>query len=307
MRVVSLLPSATELCYGLGVEPVGVSHECDYPNAASELPVVIRSRIDADASSADIDEQVQEATVEGGVYEIDRETLARLDPDVIISQGMCDVCAVDDAAIRAAVADLDLDADVVTTDPHSLADLFDDIDRLGTVLDRDERAAELIGTLRERVEEVTRSTPDDGPRVAVLDWLDPVMVAGHWIPEMIDSVGAGHGLADPGDRSTPREWQTIREYDPEILVAAPCGFGVDQTLENTADLTDREGWSELSAVQSGAVYIMDGHHYVNRPGPRLVDTLELIADVVHGTVEDTDAVIRWPDRQQASTEKGASQ
>jgi len=127
---------------------------------------------------------------------------------------------------------------------------------------------------------VTARTPEGGPRVAVCDWLDPVMVAGHWIPGMVERVGGEYGLAAPGSRSRPREWAEIREYDPEVLVAAPCGFGIDQTVENVADLTAREGWDDLTAVETGEVYLMDGHGYVNRPGPRLVDTLEHLATVL---------------------------
>ncbi|WP_336325674.1 cobalamin-binding protein [Halovenus sp. HT40] len=286
MRVVSLLPSATEMLFTLGIEPVGVSHECDYPPEAADLPAVNSSRIDATADSGEIDDQVQQAIDDGGVYEIDRETLADLDPDVIVSQGICDVCAVEDTEIREAVADLGLDAEVITSDPHSLADMLDDLERLGRRLDRAEQAATVRADLEARIEELTAQTPDSGPRVAVLDWLDPMMVAGHWVPELLDRAGATCGLADPGDRSRPREWSEIREYDPEVLIVAPCGFGLGQTRGNMTDLTEREGWAELSAVQNDRVYAVDGHHYMNRPGPRLVDSLAALASAVHpGTVE----------------------
>jgi len=297
MRVVSLLPSATEMLYALGIEPVGVSGACDYPPPARQKPTVVRSRIDTDDSSAGIDDQVQE-TEEGGVYDLDRETLAGLDPDVVVSQGICEVCAVEDTAVRRAVADLGLEADVVTTDPHSLGDVFADLERLGGLLDREERAATVVGDLRERVAAVERATPPpaDGPRVAVLDWLDPVMVAGHWIPGMVERAGGRYGLADPGDRSRPREWSAVREYDPDVLVAAPCGFDVGKTLENAVDLTGREGWSELRAVRGKAVYAVDGTGYVNRPGPRLVDTLECLAGILHPNTFETppEVVCRWP-------------
>jgi iron complex transport system substrate-binding protein len=291
MRVVSLLPSATEMLYALDVEPVGVSHECDHPPAARDLPTVVSTSVDPDASSAEINEQVAEAEREGGVYDIDREILAELDPDLVVSQGICEVCAVDDSAIRQAVSDLGLEAEIVTTDPHSLADVFADIERLGGVLDCEARATELVSDLEARVERVRRETPDSGPTVAVLDWLDPVMVAGHWMPELVEDCVASYGLAEPGDRSRPREWDELREYDPEILVAAPCGFDLDQTLANADDLTAREGWTDLSAVQSGRVYTMDGHNYVNRPGPRLVETLEFLAGVVAESFETPDSVV----------------
>jgi iron complex transport system substrate-binding protein len=283
MRVVSLLPSATEIVYALGVEPVGVSHECDYPPAANETPAVNRARVESEASSEEINEQVAAAADDGGVYELDRDLLADLDPDVIVSQGICDVCAVDEVRVRTAVDELGLDAEVVTTDPHSLADVLADVERLGRVLDRAERAREVIENLEARIDAVERraGATETRPRVAVLDWLDPVMVAGHWIPGMVDLAGGRYGLAERGARSRPREWDEIREYDPEVLVAAPCGFELDQTARNLSDLTDREGWGEVTAVREGAAYAVDGHHYVNRPGPRLIDTLEFLAGVVH--------------------------
>jgi iron complex transport system substrate-binding protein len=283
MRVVSLLPSATEIVYALGVEPVGVSHECDYPPAANETPAVNRARVESEASSEEINEQVAAAADDGGVYELDRDLLADLDPDVIVSQGICDVCAVDEVRVRTAVDELGLDAEVVTTDPHSLADVLADVERLGRVLDRAERAREVIENLEARIDAVERraGATETRPRVAVLDWLDPVMVAGHWIPGMVDLAGGRYGLAERGARSRPREWDEIRAYDPEVLVAAPCGFELDQTARNLSDLTDREGWGEVTAVREGAAYAVDGHHYVNRPGPRLIDTLEFLAGVVH--------------------------
>jgi iron complex transport system substrate-binding protein len=282
MRVVSLLPSATEIVYALGVEPVATSHECDFPPAAADLPSVVDSRIDADATSGDIDEQVQQAETEGGVYEIDREALADADPDLVISQGICEVCAVDTVVVEEAIAELGLDCELLTTDPHSLDDIFADVRRIGEALDRADRADELVSDLQARVDRVADRADElpFRPDVAVLDWLDPVMVAGHWVPELVELAGGNFGLADPGDASTPREWAEIREYDPDILVAAPCGFELDQTFENLTDLTDREGWRQLRAVRMNRAYAMDGHHLMNRPGPRVVDTLEALAALI---------------------------
>jgi len=293
MRVVSLLPSATEICYALEIEPVGTSHECDYPPAAEALPAMNRSRVDPDAASAEINEQVAAAESEGGVYAVDREALAAADPDLVISQGVCDVCAVDSVLVRDAVEELGLDCEVLTLDTHTLGDLYEDIETIGAATGREERAAEVVANLRERVAtverrvaEVEEQTKDAGafdgrPRVAVLDWLDPVMVAGHWMPELVELAGGHYGMAETGERSRPREWDDVREYDPEVLVAAPCGFGLDQTFENLTDLTDRPGWEDVTAVAEGHAVAMDGHHFVNRPGPRLVETLEHLASVLH--------------------------
>jgi len=283
MRVVSLLPSATEIVYALGAEPVGVSHECDYPPAARGVPAVNRSRVDPDATSAEINEQVAAAIEEGGVYELDRERLAALDPDLVVSQSICDVCAVDEVLVRTAVDELGLDAEVLTTDPHSMADVLADVERIGATLGRGERASEVVADLQERVAAVEEAATgvEERPDVAVLDWLDPPMVAGHWVPGMVERAGGRYGLAAPGERSRPREWAEVREYDPDVLVASPCGFDLDQTAANLTDLTGREGWADLQAVREGRVYAVDGHHYVNRPGPRLVDTLECLGALFH--------------------------
>ncbi|MFB6163572.1 MAG: cobalamin-binding protein [Haloarculaceae archaeon] len=296
-RVVSLLPSATEIVYALGIEPVGVSHECDYPPAATAQPAVNRSLIEADASSAEINEQVAAAERDGGdpdrcangAYEIDLDRLDRLDPDLIVTQGVCDVCAVDRVLVEDAVERLGLDATVLTTDPHSLEDVFEDVRRIGEATGRADRAEAVVADLRERVAAVEETISDadpDRPRVAVLDWLDPVMVAGHWIPAMVETAGGRYDMTEPGARSEPREWAELREYDPEVLVAAPCGFELDQTLDNRDDLTGRPGWDDLAAVRNDRVTVMDGHHYVNRSGPRLVDTLEYLAAAIHPDLFD---------------------
>ena len=302
MRVVSLLPSATEVCYALGIEPVGTSHECDYPPAAEELPAMNRSRVDSAAASAEINEQVAAAESEGGVYAVDREALAAADPDLVISQGVCDVCAVDSVLVHEAVEDLGLDCEVLTLDTHTLEDMFADVERIGAATGREERAAEVVADLRERVAAVERrvaeaenASPREGrPRVAVLDWLDPVMVAGHWIPEMVGLAGGEYGMADHGAHSRPREWSEVTDYDPDVLVAAPCGFDIEQTRENLADVTERPGFEGLRAVREGRAYGLDGHHYVHRSGPRLVDTLEFLAALCHPDIFETpprDAVV----------------
>jgi iron complex transport system substrate-binding protein len=279
MRVVTLLPSATEICFALGVEPVGVSPECDYPPAARNLPSVDHSRIDGTASSAEINGQVAAAEAGEGVYAIDRERLAALDPDLVITQGVCDVCAVDRVLVEDAVDDLGLGADVLTLDVHSLEDLFESIERIGEATGMEVRARAYVGGLRNRVDTIRERVPEDrtSPAVAVLDWLDPIMVAGHWMPEIVEIAGGTYGMEEAGAHSRPREWAELREYDPDVLVVSPCGFDLPQIRENLSDLTDRPGWEELSAVETGRVHLIDGHHYVNRPGPRLVDTLEYVA------------------------------
>ncbi|ELZ01587.1 hypothetical protein C482_06032 [Natrialba chahannaoensis JCM 10990] len=301
MQIVTTLPSATELVVALGLEPVGVSHECDWPPRVESTPSITRSRIDTDGTSSEIDQQVLDVVSDDGdesdtagdnneisdtpgVYDIDTDTLAALNPDLVITQGMCDVCAVDDIAIANALETIPADPELLTTDPHSMADVLSDLERIGRATGREERAAEVRAELKSRVDRVrerTRDcTPQERPRVAIFDWTDPVMIAGHWTAELVEWTGGEYGLAAVGERSRPREWESVLEYDPECIVVAPCGFGLEQTAANIGELTEREGWDELTAVQNGRVWVMDGNHYLNRPGPRLVDTLEALAPVI---------------------------
>lgn len=290
MRIVTTLPSATELVAALGLEPVGVSHECDHPPGVESVPSVTRSKIDADASSSEIDRQVLEAADDGGVYEIDTELLEDLEPDLIVTQGTCDVCAVDEAVVADAVAAIDAEPTVLTVDPHGVDDVLDDLERIGRAADREDRARDVRGDLESRIDAVRERTADlaatDRPRVAVFDWTDPVMVAGHWTADLIAWAGGEYGLADPGERSRPREWDEISAYDPDLVIVAPCGFGLEQTAANATDLTALEGWDDLTAVREDRVWAMDGHHYLNRPGPRLVDTLEALGPIVQPDLFD---------------------
>ncbi len=283
MRTVTTLPSATEIVAALGETPVGVSHECDFPPQVADRPAVTTSRIDADASSAEIDRQVLEVSASGeGVYGVDIETLEALDPELIVTQGVCDVCAVDEAVIEAAVSEIEADPEILSTDPNTFGGVLGDIERIGRALGRDQRATQVVDDLEARVRAVRdRTAGRERPRVAIFDWTDPVMTAGHWTAELVDAAGGEYGLAAPGDRSTPREWETIRAYDPEVLIAAPCGFGLEQTAKNLADITGQPGFESLTAVREGQVWALDGHHYLNRPGPRLVDTLEYLAAIIH--------------------------
>jgi iron complex transport system substrate-binding protein len=285
MRIVTLLPSATEIVYALGLEPVAVSHECDYPPAARGKPAVERSRVDAEASTAEIDAQVREAEADDGVYAIDDDALATANPDFVVTQGVCDVCAVDEVAVERAVEELDLDCEILTTDPHSIDDVFEDVSRVAAATGTEARAEELLSDLRGRVgrvrDRMTDLPVEERPRTAVFDWTDPVMVAGHWVPETVELAGGEYGMAEAGAASTPREWADVREYDPEAVVVAPCGFDLDQTRKNATDLTDRPGWDDLTAIKEDRVFAVDGNAYFNRPGPRLVDSLEILAGLLH--------------------------
>jgi iron complex transport system substrate-binding protein len=286
MRVVTLLPSATETVCALGVDPVGVTHECDYPPRVRDLPTVVHSRIDTGGSSGDIDAAVQDATGDdAGVYELDAERLRDLDPDVVVTQGICDVCAVDETVVRETVADLGLDAELVATHPHTLGDVLDDVERIGAAVGRADEAAALREDLAARIDAVReRVAGRDRPTVTVLDWLDPFMVGGHWLPELVDTAGGEYVLADPGDRSAPIRHETLWDADPEVLVAAPCGFEIEDTVADLDELTGDPAFEASQAARDGEVYVVDGNRYVNCPSPMLVDTLERLAGVLHPEV-----------------------
>ena len=282
MRIVSLLPGATEFLFALGLQPVGVSHACDYPPAARDLPSVTRSRVEASATT-DVDEQVQNAMADhGAVFEIDADRLDALDPDLVLTQGTCSVCAVDATFVRTTVSEIDASPDVLTVDPHSIDDVLEMGRRIGEAAGIQQTAQHLTADLTNRLATLDRNLPDDDPpSVVVLDWLSPLMVAGHWVPEVVRAAGGRYPLTDPGARSRKRDWASIVRLDPDVLIAAPCGLDVPETVADIDLLTDRPGWSNLDAVRTGQVYAMDGNAFLNRPGPRIVDAAEYLAGLIH--------------------------
>ncbi|TKX73407.1 cobalamin-binding protein [Halorubrum sp. GN11_10-6_MGM] len=284
MRVASLLPSATETLFALGVEPVGVSHSCDHPPAVHDLPTLTSTVVaHENRSAADIDEQMRE--VDGAVYDLDEARLAALDPDLLVTQATCDVCAVDAGEVRAAAARLDPEPDVLACDPHSFADALDDVERIGAAVDAESAASELRAALSDRVDAVNeraeRAVADEGrPRVAVLDWTDPPIRAGHWVRDMVEIAG-GDPAFQPDGPSEPVAWDDVVDADPEVLVVAPCGFDSDRAVDAVADLTARPGFDDLAAAAADRVYAVDGNALFNRPSHRLVDSLESLFACLH--------------------------
>ena len=284
MRVATLLPSATETLFALGLEPVGVSHSCDHPPAARDLPTLTSTVVDhEDRSAADVDAQMR--SVDGAVYDLDVDRLAALEPDLVVTQATCDVCAVDAGAVREAVASLDPAPELLTLDPHSFGDVLDDVTRLGAAVERPAAAARLTDRLTARVKRVRRRASDavaDGgrPRTAVLDWTDPPIRAGHWVRDMVEAAG-GDPSFQPDGASEPVAWDDVRASDPEALVVAPCGFERDRAVEAVADLAGRPGWRDIAAVADDRVYAVDGNGLFNRPSHRLVDSLEALFACLH--------------------------
>ncbi len=286
MRIVSLLPSATEIVCTLGLEEqlVGVTHECDFPASVRRLPKVTRTLIPTDAASAEIDRLIGERMSGAqALYTLDMAMLESLRPDLIVTQSLCGVCAVAEREVEAAACALPGNPRVVNLEPASLAEVLASIRTVAAAVDVADRAGEVIGALEQRIDAVVArsATVVERPRMMLLEWIDPPYTCGHWSPELVRLAGGVEGLGREGEPSRRASWDEILAWQPQVLVVACCGFGVERTLRDLPILTARPGWSELPCVRDDRVYIVDGSAYFSRPGPRLVDSLEILADVLH--------------------------
>jgi iron complex transport system substrate-binding protein len=280
MRIVSLLPSATEIVCTLGLEDrlVGVSHECDYPLSVQRLPKVTKTLIPTDAASGEIDRLVSEQLrTTKALYQLDLPLLKELRPDVIVTQSLCDVCAVSPNDVQAALAQLPGAPRVINLEPQSLDGLFEAIRHVASAVGVS--ADGIIRHLGGRVETVAARSANVTvrPRVTLLEWLDPPFSGGHWNPELVRIAGGIEGLGKEGQPSRRLRWEEVYEWQPEAIVIACCGFTVERTRQDLAGLQSVVEWDTLPAVRADRVYVADGSQYFNRPGPRLVESLELLA------------------------------
>lgn len=287
MRICSLLPGATEIAFALGLEKeiVGVTHECDYPADAQYKPILVKSAIDPKRmNSGEIDRKVGEI-LQGGkhLYTIDQEAFRDSAPDLILTQGLCEVCALDHNEVTKAAAELPHPPEILSLNPHSLADVFDDILRVGVATNRLLVAQALVRDLRERVERASVPGASRRPRVICLEWFEPLYVAGHWVPEMVALAGGDDALARAGEPSRKVEWQTILAAQPEVIFLMPCGFDARRAVKEATPLRAQPGWNELPAVKSNNVFVLNGNAYFSRPGPRLVNGLEILAHLIDPT------------------------
>jgi iron complex transport system substrate-binding protein len=290
VRIVSLLPSATEIvcALGLGDELVGVTHECDWPPEVAGKPVVTRDTHDlGELPSREIHALVT-AAMHGGssLYALDDEKLEALEPDLILTQELCHVCAVSYREVNEVVRAIDASITVVSLEPTSIEGILHTITTVGAMAEVEDDALDLVETLRSRlgaVEELVTSRRDaghSGPRVVAVEWLDPPFAVGHWVPEQVRIAGGWELLGAEGGRSVPTTWDAVREVDPEILVLMPCGFDLPRTVEEWASLPRPDGWDTLKAAESGRVFATDGSAYFSRPGPRVIDGIELLAELI---------------------------
>lgn len=286
-RIISLLPGATEIVAGLGLYDslVGVSHACDDPADVADLPRVTQPLVPGgDASSAEIDAAVKARVADRQpLYKLDIDKVKALKPTHIVTQGLCNVCAVAESDVQAAISALGSDVEVIALEPRTLTDVLGDIIKVGEALGATRAARHWESELRFRVETVALNTAGHiavgAARVptVVLEWLDPPFSCGHWTPELIDLAGGRPMIGQPGQPSRQLDWQEVRDAGPEVLVLACCGFGIERTVDEIQVLTDQLGWHELPAVRNSRVFVVDGDAYFNRPGPRLVDSLEILA------------------------------
>lgn len=286
MRVVSLIASATEIVCALGCRDrlVGRSHECDWPADVLDLPRLTEAKFKVDGTSADIDARVQQIVREGlSVYRVDAEALEALVPDVIVTQDHCDVCAVSLSDVEAATCTwTGRPVRIVSLKPDSLADVYSDIRRVGDALAATERAAALVGSMQSGFAELQRAAAGRArPSVAFVEWVEPLMAGGNWMPELVEIAGGRNLFGVAGIRSDWMQWQDLRAADPEVVVVAPCGYDLRRCLEELPLLQARPGWRDLRAVRAGRVYFADGNAYFNRPGPRLLDSAQMLQAMLH--------------------------
>jgi iron complex transport system substrate-binding protein len=284
MRIVSLLPSATEILFGIGAgdDVVGVTHECDFPPEAIARPHLTSSALPAAGSSAEIDRHVRRSLHEGSsLYHLDAELLETLAPDLIVTQELCAVCAVSYDIVQRAVRRLRGDPRLISLEPSSLDDVFATIAYLGELTGHAMGANKLLTDLHARVQTLRRITATRPRlRVLVLEWTDPPMSGGHWTPGLVELAGATPLLGNAGANSTVLTWEQIADADPDAVVVGPCGFDLEKTHAAIAELQTNATWKGLRAVREGRVHPIDGSAYLNRPGPRLVDTAEIIAAAI---------------------------
>jgi iron complex transport system substrate-binding protein len=286
-RIVTLIASATEIVCALGFEDqlVGRSHECDYPPSVARLPMCSKPRIDVAGNSRQIDERVKDALREAlSIYKVDADRLRQLQPTVVITQTQCEVCAVSLKDVEQALCEsIESRPQIVALEPMRLADLWTDIRLVADALDAVDRAESLITHLQSRLNEISQQTARiaERPTIACIEWIDPLMAAGNWVPELVELAGGINLFGEAGKHSPWMTWEDVVRRDPDVIAVMPCGFDVARTRAEMSPLVERAGWSQLQAVRNSRVVLTDGNQYFNRPGPRLVQSVEILAEILH--------------------------
>ncbi len=287
LKIISLLPAATEIVCALGLEEklIGRSHECDFPESVKQLPVCSSAKFLSGSDSAEIDRQVKEIlTGSLSIYSLDKNIIKELNPDIIITQAQCEVCAVSLKDVEEALSGLlEKDCRIISLEPNSLADIYSDIQYIADQLGVSEQGEELLELADERINIIRHKLKfiSERPKVACIEWLSPLMVAGNWTPELVDIAGGRSVLSESGKHSPFVKFEDLIAEDPEILVLMPCGFSIQRTLQEINLLLELPGWQQLKAVHNNQIYIADGNQYFNRSGPRITDSIEILAEIIH--------------------------
>ncbi len=286
-RIVSLLPSATEIVCAVGFKDnlVGRSHECDYPEEVEDLPVCSSPRIDVDGDSREVDDAVRDIVRRGlSVYQVDEDLLKSLKPDFIITQTQCEVCAVTEKQLRRAVFEWTGERpEIISLSPNVVDDVLRDIRRVAEALGVRHQGDKIVDVLRSRMRSIKERAAVVGsrPRVATIEWIEPLMSGGNWMPELVEMAGGQNLFGETGKHSPKLSWQDLRAADPDAILISPCGLSLNRTLKEAKALEKLEGWDSLTAVKNNRCFAADGHHFFNRPGPRLADSLEIITQALH--------------------------
>jgi iron complex transport system substrate-binding protein len=286
-RIVSLLPSATEIVCALGFKDslVGRSHECDYPPQIKTLPILTATHFAVEGSSLEIDRQVKTLVEKGlSLYKVDTKKLAELKPDLIVTQSQCDVCAVSEKELEAALSDwVGKPAQIVSLQPDSVEAIWEDFRKVGRALGDESRAEKLISQIQREISQTKEKIPSskESPKVLCLEWIDPPMSAGNWMPELVEMAGGNNLLSEVGKHSPYRTWEDILRAQPEIILIMPCGFDIMRSKKEMGLLVSQPNWHELPAVRQDCVFITDGNQYFNRPGPRLLDSFHILTEIFY--------------------------
>ena len=287
MRICSFLPSTTEIICELGLidDLIGITHECDFPEAVNSKERVIMSSIDHKTmSSKEIDDLVTENSKNGkSTYLVDKDKLKAANPDIIFTQGLCEVCAVSGNQVLEAVEVLENRPEIISLEPGTVDEVLESIVTIGNATGKSEQAGELVESLKKRIDIIRNISlrERDKPRVFCLEWLEPPFVAGHWVPDMVEIAGGDNGLRSKGEQSVKVEWDDILDFAPHYIFVMPCGFNIDKTINEIDAVTSNSIWHQTPASQKGNVYLVDANSYFSRPGPRIVDGIEIIARTIH--------------------------
>ena len=287
MRIVSLIASSTEIICALGFEKslVGRSHECDYPPAVQSLPACSQPKFNIHGTSREIDDRVKTIVRESlSVYRVDVQLLKQIQPDIIVTQDHCEVCAVSLKDVQQATCDwIGTKVKIMALHPNTLADVFHGIYDVACALGAPQNGEALITRCRQRMSSIGREAlQQPNPlSVACIEWIDPLMAAGNWVPELVAMLGGQNCFGEAGKHSSWMTWEQLRDADPGVIAVMPCGWDIERSRREMTILTQKPGWQDLKAVRQGRVYLTDGNQYFNRPGPRLVESLEILAEILY--------------------------